>query len=623
VVAGAVWLLSNAYGPRSVSVNVRWRADLSEPARTALESELHLSQGRYAEGTTWTYRLERPSRAGIRALVLHEAVEDTARLHRTQFRPELAQFHTLWFGLYALLAGLGAVVIDSLGVRLRRPVAVALARLAAFASARLARLLRWPSSMTRPVADDAPRPRFWTGVALIALAPVVLVLAAALWGTPYPIRETVGILDDVIRADSALEHLDPARRSWYRPLFFLAWDVVTRATASLGAALTAFRVLEIVPILLLVGLFVRSLRPATLREAAAAVSATAVLLGTAAFRDNVELPLLYTLVAMPLVVAVWQLLESRHRASNAVVFLLLAVLAIGFKEQGLVLVPLVVLGPLLKAPGGSRAGAIVVALLAVGYALVRWSTRGELQRFDQDITIGFTTWSSGDASARFRESFLWVYAYNAMSVVSNLLFSEPSGGRFRMIEHAVRGAISSMELIDLASSLALSGLIAWWAVVVARRDWRRGWTRESRLVVFLVVACVVSGALAFSYPRDRHGGMALVLYAGASYYAIRLALDRAARMLTWRRMSAAVAIGLLAVCWQLRMLGTVYYVQWRSQQSQHAWIVDRAEERAERADREGYLAILDALEAQGLAADAARPRGYPLWLRRLFELGMP
>jgi hypothetical protein len=621
VVAGAVWLLGQAYGPQSVRVNVRWRADVSDVARQALESELQLSSGQYIEGATWTYQLERPSRAVIRALVLHEAVEDTAHLHRTQFRPEIAQYHTLWFGVYAFLAGLGAVVLDSLAARLRTPAGSALARLTG-GSARLGRL-RWPASMTTPGEPGVPRPRVWTATALAVLAPAVLVIVAAIGGTPYPMRETVGILDDVTRADSPLEHVDPARRSWYRPLFFLTWDAAIRATSSLDDALAAFRVLEIVPIALLVGFFVGSLRPATLRDAAAAVCAAAVLLGVPAFRDNLELPLLYTLVAMPMVVVVWHLLESPRRASNGVVFLLLAAVAIGFKEQGLVLVPLVALGPFLTAPGSSRLGAAAVALLAVGYTLVRWSTRGELQLFEQDITIGFTTWSAGDATARFRDSFLWVHAYNAVSVVSNLLFAEPTGGRFRMIEHAIRGALSSMELIDLASSAALSGLITWWAVVVGRRDWRRGWTRESRLVVFLVVACIASGVLAFSYPRDRHGAMALVLYAAASYYAIRLALERIALMLTWRHLAAGVAIGLLAVCWQLRLLGTVYYSQWRAQQSQYAWIVDRAEERAERADRDNYLAVLDALEDQGLAEDIARPRGYPAWLRRLFDLGMP
>lgn len=614
-VAVVVWMVSRAVGPRDVDINVRWRPNLTDRERESLEAELHLAQGAYIEGTTWTYRLELPSRANIRALVLHDAVEDTAHLHRTQYRPELAQYHALWFGLYAFLAGVTAVILDWLVRRLRARVPPVLDGRAGAGARR--QTMRGPAPSSGPLEHAQPRPRVWTAFTLLVLAPAVVMLSLTQWQTPYPIRETVGILEDILRADSVFDHLDPARRSWYRPLFFLSLDVVTKATDSLENALLAFRVLEIAPILLLVWLFVRWLRPATLRESAAALCATAVLVGTAAFRDNLEIPLLYTLVGMPLAVLVWRVLESRPRAWTSVVLVTAVTIAVGFKEQGLVLVPLVLMAPLVRAPGASRGAAVAVALLTAVYVAVRWSTRGVLQTFEQDVTIGFTTWAASDANVRFAESFLWVYVYNALAVVGNLLFSEPTAGRFQMLQDAWAGSVPPSALVEFTSSAALTGLIVWWGVAVLRRDWGREWTVESRLAVFLVIACGVSGALAFSYPRDRHGGMALVLYAFAAYYAIRMALDRAALLLTWRRLGVAIALASLALGWQLRLLGTVRYAQRRAQHTHYTWIVDRAEERARSAERPVYLDTLETLAPQGLAAGVPRPRGYPAWLTTL------
>jgi len=83
LVYGAVRL---TFGPRPVSVNVRWAADIDEPARLRLEQRFGLTNGERREGTTWGYALTDRSRAKIRALVEDPAVADTHQIHRTAFR---------------------------------------------------------------------------------------------------------------------------------------------------------------------------------------------------------------------------------------------------------------------------------------------------------------------------------------------------------------------------------------------------------------------------------------------------------------------------------------------------------------------------------------------------------
>jgi hypothetical protein len=70
-----------AFAPR---VYVRWRAGVSETARTEIERELKLLAGEPYDATTWSYDLGDPSRQAIGALVAHRSVEDTGNIDRAR-----------------------------------------------------------------------------------------------------------------------------------------------------------------------------------------------------------------------------------------------------------------------------------------------------------------------------------------------------------------------------------------------------------------------------------------------------------------------------------------------------------------------------------------------------------
>jgi hypothetical protein len=586
VVIAATWIAVSVYGPREVRINVRWAPEVTEAVRQDREARFQLARGELAEGTTWTYWLQDPSRAIIRALVLDEAVGDTAHLHRTAFRPELAQYHAFWAWMYALAAGMAAAVVTW-----------------------LLSLIRWTSA-PRAYVEPASRPRLWTWAVVAVAAPMAITLAAVLWTTPFPISETVGILEDVVRIDDVSRHFDPALRSWYRPLYWVTWEGLM-SQGSVTGALTLFRGLEVGLVLVLFLLFVRCVRPATMTEAAAALCAVAVLMGSPGFRDNLELPLLNTLVAMPLVVVTWKLLESSYRWWHGPVVIGLVLVAVGFKEQGLVLVPVVLAAWWIGAPGGHRRTALVLAAATVAYLVMRLATSGTWNRFEQDIAIGFTQIPGAEANVRFSESFLWVYAYNVLSTVSNILFSEPSRGRFGIVERIVSGSVAPWALIQLLTSVATTVLIGRWGARVVRRDRQGGWTSESRLLVVTVVAVAASGALGFNYSRDRLGGMAVVFYALAAFHALRMVLVDTTRLAGRARVAAAIALALLAGGWQLRAMGTIQQAQVMSATSRLEWMVRPPDLRAEFADRPVYLELLEELTPQGVASSAATPTEYP------------
>jgi peptidoglycan/LPS O-acetylase OafA/YrhL len=79
--------------PLSGSFHIRWKPDVSSAARRRIETEFGLKEmgqvTRDPRHRTWEYRLPTPTKARVRALVTHPAVEDTARVDTLRF--EIAQ----------------------------------------------------------------------------------------------------------------------------------------------------------------------------------------------------------------------------------------------------------------------------------------------------------------------------------------------------------------------------------------------------------------------------------------------------------------------------------------------------------------------------------------------------
>ena len=115
----AGWILSRTLADGPVPINVRWKADVTEARRAALEQELRLTAGHPTEGTTWTYLLTDPSTDSIRGIVQHPSVDDTAHINRIRFRPELAYDRERRIIAYSVVLGaVGGMAI--LVVMLRR-----------------------------------------------------------------------------------------------------------------------------------------------------------------------------------------------------------------------------------------------------------------------------------------------------------------------------------------------------------------------------------------------------------------------------------------------------------------------------------------------------------------------
>jgi hypothetical protein len=295
----------------------------------------------------------------------------------------------------------------------------------------------------------------------------------------------------------------------------------------------------------------------------------------------------------------------------------LVLVAIGFKEQGLILVPVVLAAWWARAPGASRGLAATLLALAVGYVALRWAWHEKWPLFEQAVGLGFHEIEPSEATARFGGFPYWVYAYNSASTVGNVLLAEPTRGVFSIVRDIAAGRPEPWQLIHLTSSVLLTGTIAWWAAGEWQRAAAGTWTPGGRAALALIAALLACGALSFNYSRDRLGGMAVPFYAIAAFHALRAAAARAATVPRPRSVLGSAVLALIAVGWAVRAVATVEHVRITAARNSQEWVTDLTKRRGDFADRDVYLAIMESMVEQGTRPDAPRPTAYPSFVARI------
>jgi hypothetical protein len=460
----------------------------------------------------------------------------------------------------------------------------------------------------------------WSIGVLAVAAPLGLLLVSTLWQSPYPVSEAVALFEDVDTRPVS-DFFWPTT-AYYRPLQYLAMSMVWHGAGSLDSALAMARLLHIGPLLLALVLLVHAMRPAAASDFAAATVAVAVFFGSPGLSDNLELPLSYTIVGMPAALAVWLIAERPRGLRISVALALLLVLAVGFKEQGLVAAAVLLASWWAGAPGVTRRVALGVGASAAAYVMFRLATLPPSVRpFEQDIGLGFTWLDKDDAGARFG-AFPWpVYLYNAMSTMGRLLVAEPTNGVFSVTRAAVDGALTPWQLVQVLSSTGLTLVVAWWAATEAVRGTPPSGSPAMRVLAAFAVSVVSCGLLGFNYSRDRLGGMAVPFQALAAYWAVRALMGRARSLRPAARAATIAALVMLAAGWQLRAVSTLEHARSTAAKNHREWLTDLAARRRAFANRGAYLAILEQMVPQGTAPlPFVRRSGLSGWLGDRLDL---
>jgi hypothetical protein len=442
-------------------------------------------------------------------------------------------------------------------------------------------------------------------VLLLALA-FAAAIDVSLWRTTVPISEAVALFEDVQRTPPS-GFIRP-QSAYYRPFYHWSVGAIWRRATTIDARLAGIKLLQIVPVTLLVLAFAWRVRPRSTLQAVAAGIAITVLVGSPGFRDNLEIPLSYTTVGMPLVLLAWLIAERQRRWWSGIALIALAIVAVGFKEQGLVMVGIVLAAWWTRMPGASGWAAVPLALAIIPYIAFRVAFREHYAPFEQSIGIGFREVEVAEATTRFGAFPYPIYVLNALATICNVLFAEPTRGLFRITEHVFRLHPQPLEMVHVISSTLLTVVIAWWGLTAMRGGRWRTWSPEARLFIVFVVALLWSGALSFNYSRDRLGGMAVPLYALAAFFALEAALSRLQRVGGRAFTAGALILALIAGGWSIRAVGTLDWVWLTSWRNYRDWQTDLPKRRVEFADRPVYLEIMESMAAQGQTPPAL-PRG--------------
>ncbi len=624
VAGGARWLA----GPPGVLVHVRWSESVATATRQQLEARFQLRDGEPLDRFTWRYNLVDPSIENVRALIEAPAVADTHHIERSTAAIEQSAIRTRrqqrfahgdalilaadWFALVAVACAVSLLVLGASG---RASSLVAMPRILA-QRLRAVRAGAFMNAESPTAAREHPgRPGLWSTVALVACAPFIIILCRTLWHTPFPITEMVAVLEDVAEKPVA-QFFDP-HRAYYRPFSRVLYSVIWNAGGTVDSRLMAIRLLTIGPAVLLTVLFVQSLRPRTALEGVTAAFAVTVLTGSAGFLENLEIGMSDTMVIMAITIFTWILLNRHGGRWQTLLLAACVVTAVGFKEQGLALVPLVVGAWWTGAPGANRRLVIATAAFTVAYLTVRWIGSGTWAPFEQDVGLGFTEIDKTAAAERFGAFPYWMYLYSSTSTIANVLFAEPSRGIFRTVQAMSEGRIEPWQIIQVGSSLALTSAIAWWGLGCLRAAARHGWTQESRTLVAFVLVLSATGALSFNYSRERLGGVATVFYAITSFFAMRAVVSSAANAPRRRVTVMGVGVMLLATAWQIRSISTLEYARLHSWGNQREWFVRLPQRRLDYAHRPVYIDVMESMLEQGIDPAAPRPTRFPRWAARV------
>jgi hypothetical protein len=170
---------------------------------------------------------------------------------------------------------------------------------------------------------------------------------------------------------------------------------------------------------------------------------------------------------------------------------------------------------------------------------------------------------------RFGAAPLIFYAYNVGASILSVLVSEPRDGVFAGVQAWRAGDVPPRVYAAIASSLATTTLILWWAV----GRWRRAGPADTveRLPLVAGAVLLASGALSFAYTKDEIVAVAGVFYAFAAYVAVRAAVARVARSRRAVLVPASMLLFVLASAWALRSLSVHHMLQRQAFRVRNDW----------------------------------------------------
>jgi hypothetical protein len=427
--------------------------------------------------------------------------------------------------------------------------------------------------MSTVALEEGIAGRRWTLLAHAYGLLVAAVLGYFLFGLVVQVSDSFGNLL-AVQAPTLGELLRDqfSQRAYLRPLLWAQIKIVYELSD--GQYFLWFRGLHVVQVIVLVALCVRLMRPRAALDAALVPLALAVLIGSHTFAPLVReaFPINSFLTIAICCVAVANLaLRGQSRWYADALALGIFVACVLTVESGALIWVVCAAAYAMGARGLSRAAVATMTACLVGYFVLRMFLLdvGTPSLAERASGFGFGILEPSELIARF-EGRAWIfYAYNVVSSISTVLFSEPKGGAWRFAFELSTGTVHPWSAVSVVSSAAATALVAWF--VWTRRHRLRRWTldEDDRIVGVFVAVLVANAVISYPYTKNVIMSPAGAFFALAVYVAARRWLEHVpAKHLGL----TAILFAVLTCGWAYRVAGVHYNLRWTAAEQRAQWV---------------------------------------------------
>jgi hypothetical protein len=465
-------------------------------------------------------------------------------------------------------------------------------------------------------AADLKRPRRSRSVAGIVAWIVTAIMAAtvcySVFRIPLQVTDSLIPMLDAQRTGSVVEAFGAGATNagYFRPL--RAAQIQALFELSNGHYFAAYKTFQAAGVVVVFVLFLLVLEVDSTARLAALLFALTVLMGLHTFRGSVweAYPVNHSLEVVACCLLALVLARSRGGAWVDVVAVLTFVAATFTVESGVLVWIVIVSAWLAGARGISRRGVLIVTGLLAAYFVLRFTIlhTGVPALSERGSGFGVRQLSPDELQRRFGSAPYVFYAYNVLSSIFTILFSEPRAGIWTIPAEFMRGRVATGTIINVASSTITTALIAWF-VLARRRTWMRGQVDRDDQIGFISVAVIfANAAISYSYTKDEIMGPGGVFYALAAFVAAAWIL-RSANMPVQRLRIVSLAIVVAASGWVVRTAGLHYQMHVIAFYDRNEWVyVDDwlAGQKSAPTDAEGK-AMVDRLRTDAIQRMTINP----------------
>lgn len=350
---------------------------------------------------------------------------------------------------------------------------------------------------------------------------LLIVIAVPLFSVPLPVTNLAVNLTNA-EVDTWAATFSRAFRPGveFRPLL-LIW--IKLGFEAFGSTAWAYQALILLQYAVSLGLLLRLFRPLDLKRGIAAALALTCFVGLHSSRSMfIAIPVNASSVGVILLLLAALIAIDSSKPWLDWLFLPLTACALLLLESGVVLVPLVFVLRLMKAPGVTWRGVALTLATAVGYIAIR-RAGGELPAIYTDTGLGFGTAGIQELQSTFQNAVWMLWLYNSIATLFTVLFSEPRQGVFSFVHMLLEGGGRPWMWQHVLSSTLTTAAIA--ATLMFVRPFA---VRDRLLIAVGFVLLLVGSGLGFLYTRDRIALTAGLGYVVLVYVAIAQLLERTA-----------------------------------------------------------------------------------------------